>query len=118
MGFRELGKFNEAMLAKQVWRLIHDMPSLFYKVFKVKYFSLSTIFDANIKSGFCAWKSILKARKCKTTGAKWRIGNGCLTQIYHDNWLPSDDYRRVVSPPTMLPVGAIVDLLVDEDLRW
>ena len=30
--FRELGKFNEVMLAKQVWRLVHDIDSLFYSV--------------------------------------------------------------------------------------
>lgn len=65
-----------------------------------------------------AWKSILKAQKFITTRAKWNIGNGCLTQIYQDNWLPSDDYGRVVSLPTLLPTGASVDLLVDEDLRW
>ena len=35
MGFRELGKFNKAMLAKQVWQLVHDTDSLFYMVFKV-----------------------------------------------------------------------------------
>lgn len=33
MGFRELGKFSDSMLAKQVWTLVHDIDSLFYRVF-------------------------------------------------------------------------------------
>ena len=55
MGFKELKKFNEAMLAKQVWRLIHDKESLFYRVFKAKFFPTGDVFDAKIKSGSYAW---------------------------------------------------------------
>lgn len=69
LGFRELGKFNEAMLAKQVWRLVHDTDSLFYRVFKAKYFPTGTIFDAKASSGSYAWRSILKARKVILLGA-------------------------------------------------
>lgn len=46
MGFKKLRKFNEGMLAKQVWRLIHDKESLFYLVFKEKIFPSGDIFLA------------------------------------------------------------------------
>ena len=37
MGFKDLEKFNETMLAKQVRRLLVDQFSLFYWVFSAKY---------------------------------------------------------------------------------
>ena len=55
LNFKDLRKFKEAMLAKQVWRLIHDKESLFYKVFKAKFFPNGDIFSAQLKSGSYAW---------------------------------------------------------------
>ena len=76
MGFRELEKFNEALLAKQVWRLASNQDFLFYKFFKVKFFPNGSIFDAKEKNDSYAWKSILKGREVIMRGMRWRIGDG------------------------------------------
>ena len=85
MGFKYLCKFNEAMLAKKVWRLVHDKTSLFYKVFEVKYVPNCSVFEAKAKSSSFAWKSILYARKLILMGAKWRVGDGTQIKIYGAN---------------------------------
>ena len=42
LGFRELQKFNIALIAKQYWRLMHSKDSLLFKVFSAKFSSLET----------------------------------------------------------------------------
>ena len=50
MGFKELRKFNDAMLAKQVWWLVHDKESLFYRVFKANFFPSPRVIFFQLKS--------------------------------------------------------------------
>ena len=98
MGFKDLEKFNEPMLAKQVWRLLVDCSSLFYRVFSAKYFPSGSIFDAKVASRSYAWQSIAKARKLVQTGLFQSVGNGRKINIYGDRWLPRGDLACVVSP--------------------
>ena len=106
LGFKDLEKFNDAMLAKQVWRLLKDQSSLFYRVFKAKYFPKGSILEASAAKGSYAWQSILKARKVISMGMRWRIGDGKSIDIYKDNWLPGKGSARVVSPHTSGLEGA------------
>ena len=98
LGFKDLEKFNEAMLAKQVWRLLVDHSSLFYRVFSAKYFPSRSVFDAKVVSGSYAWQSIVKASKLVQLGLLWRVGNGTKINIYNDMWLPGGASACVVSP--------------------
>ena len=77
-------------------------------MFKEKFFLSGDVFDAKIKSGSYAWRSVLSARKVIAEGAKWRIGNGCRTRIYHDNWLSGERRGRIISPRTDLPDDVVV----------
>uniref|UniRef100_A0A2N9FBV7 Reverse transcriptase zinc-binding domain-containing protein n=1 Tax=Fagus sylvatica TaxID=28930 RepID=A0A2N9FBV7_FAGSY len=113
MGFRKLMKFNEALLAKQVWRLFHNKESLIYKVFKAKFFPHGTIMDARHSArASYAWKSILNARHVITKGTWWRIGNGLSTKIWSDKWLPPPSSGKPLTPPCILPHDACFSTLI------
>ena len=96
MGFKDLTMFNEAMLAKLAWRLLHDDNSLFYKVFEARIFPRGTILEAkDSSSASYAWKSILKGQEVILKGAQWRVGDGQQIRIWGDSWLPSKSSDKI-----------------------
>ena len=114
MGFKELALFNEVLLAKQTWRLLHNKNSLFYRVFKSRFFPNCSIMDATEKHGESyAWKSILKGRGVIRRGAKWRVGNGEDIKIWGNNWLPSMTSTRVHGPLILEFQEATVSSLIN-----
>ena len=63
MGFKDIEKFNDSLLAKQVWWMINNLESLCHRVFKARFFPDCSIMDAKESTtGSYAWKSILSAR--------------------------------------------------------
>ena len=99
MGFKDLTLFNEAMLAKLAWRLVHDDNSLFLRVFKARFFPTRTILEAKDSiSASYAWRSIFKGRDVIQKGALWRMGDGQQIKIWGDNWLPLKGKAKITSP--------------------
>ena len=77
MGFQDIQAFNLALLAKQAWRIIHNAHSLFYRVYKSRYFPNCSFMDAELGNNpSYVWRSLLAARNIIREGSKWKVGDG------------------------------------------
>ena len=118
MGFKDLGLFNDALLAKQAWHLLHNKESLLHRVFKRKFFPNCSFLEAlDNSSGSYAWCSILKGREVLVRRARWRVGNGESIKIWDDPWLPSLEHPRILSPVIDGLQEAMVDCLINPTSR-
>jgi len=70
--FQDLEAFNDALLAKQVWRLIQVETSLVARVSKSKYFPTIGILSANIGA----------------KGSRWLVDNGNNPSVQPSRWPP------------------------------
>ena len=115
IGFKDLEKFNETMLAKQVWRLLTDHTSLFYRVFSAKYFPNGSVLVAKSSLGSYAWQSIVKAIPLVKSGMLWRVGDGKQIKIFRERWLPGEEPAKVISPSNSISAEWIVSTLLDSN---
>ncbi|KAL9685964.1 hypothetical protein QQ045_023419 [Rhodiola kirilowii] len=62
LSFRDLELFNDALLAKQVWRLLTIPTSLTSRVLKAKYYQGGNVLSVNVGNHpSLAWRSIWQA---------------------------------------------------------
>uniref|UniRef100_A0A2N9G161 Reverse transcriptase domain-containing protein n=1 Tax=Fagus sylvatica TaxID=28930 RepID=A0A2N9G161_FAGSY len=120
LGFKELQKFNIALLAKQFWRLMHVRNSLLFKVFSAKFFPSGNIMEVSEKTnGSFVWRGILKAKELILLGSSWRVGDGTKIPIKGTSWLLDEGHKKIISPLSDLPNDAKVsDLIHGNPPTW
>jgi hypothetical protein len=96
VGFRDLKVFNQALLARQAWRLIQFPDSLCARLLKARYYPSGNLLDtAFIQNSSTTWQGIIYGLELLKKGVAWRIGNGSSVRIFRDNWLPRVDDPKV-----------------------
>ena len=89
MGFQNINAFNLAMLVKQAWRLLNQQNSLFFRVYKARYFPACSFLEAELGSNpSYVWWSILQARDVILARLKWKVRSGNSMDIARHVWLP------------------------------
>jgi hypothetical protein len=99
MGFHDMRIFNQALLARQAWRLLIFPDSLCARVLRARYYPngnlVDIVFTGNPSS---TWTAITHGLDLLKKGLVWRVGNGRNICIWRDNWIPRQSYMKVLTP--------------------
>jgi hypothetical protein len=118
MGFRDFRLFNQALLARQAWRLLDRPDSLCARILKAIYYPngslIDTSFGGNASPG---WRAIEYGLELLKKGIIWRIGNGKSVRLWRDPWIPRSYSRRPISAKRNCRLRWVSDL-IDQSGSW
>jgi hypothetical protein len=116
IGFWDMRKFNQELLARQAWQLIQFPDSLCAKVLKAKYYPnadlVDTVFPSNASP---TWRSIEYGLELLKRGIVWRVGSGSKIQIWRDLWLPREPSRRITLKKGRARIRWVSQLMVPQE---
>lgn len=119
LGFRDIECFNQALLAKQAWRVIQDPDCLFAQLLKSRYFAYQDFLESSLGDRpSYGWRSILHERDLLIKGMSKRIGNGKSLSVWLDSWVYDENRWR--APFIKNPICNLdlrVDDLIDTEAR-
>ncbi|XP_062014305.1 uncharacterized protein LOC133730800 [Rosa rugosa] len=108
LGFRNMELFNQALLAKQGWRILRCPDSLLARTLRAKYFPNSDFLHACVHPGDSyTWRSLMKGKDLLVKGVRYQVGSGEAINVWSDPWIPR--------PYTFKPFSAVMEGL--EDMR-
>ncbi|KAM0876387.1 hypothetical protein ACQ4PT_036201 [Festuca glaucescens] len=116
--FRDMRCFNQALLAKQAWRLLVNPESPCARLLKSKYYPngnlVDTVFTGNSSA---VWKGVEYGLELLKRGIVWRVGTGTQIRVWRDPWIPREPTHRPISLRGECRFKSVSDFLV-ENSAW
>ena len=92
------------------FRDIQGGPSLFFRVYKGRYFPNSSFMEAELRSNpSFVWRSLLEASELFRAGTAWKVGDGKSIRV--------TDHRWLTHPPQFRPDANTNTIVADLDHR-
>lgn len=118
LGFCDLKNFNLALLAKQLWRILHYPSSLLARVLKARYFRHSNPLEvekSNLPS--YGWRSMLAAKDLLKAGLRKTIGSVLNTKVWSEPWIPTTPAKTPLETGMPRDPHLYVSHLIDPDTK-
>jgi hypothetical protein len=119
MGFRDSRCFNQALLARQAWRLLNKPESLCARLLKAKYYPhgnlLETVFPKDTSQ---SWKGVEHGLDLIKRGVIWRVGNGEKIQIWRDNWIRRNGSLKITGKKKNTRIKRVKELFGNGTNGW
>lgn len=88
LGFKDIRAFNDALLAKQLWRLLTQPNLLMSEVLKARYYPTRGLLNAEAQSNDSfLWRNWIETKETLRQGLRYQIGDGKSIKIWESPWL-------------------------------
>lgn len=88
LGFCDVGRFKQAFLGKQTWRICDQPSSLLLQILKHRDYKNQSFLSCEVESRpSYAWHNILFGHDLLKKGLIESIGNGQNTKLWYENWI-------------------------------
>lgn len=118
MGFRDIGLFNQALLAKQAWRILHFPHCLLARLLKSRYFPEAGFLEAGLGNRpSYGWRSVSFGKYLLSEGLEKRVGNGASIKVWGELWIADNGLRAPLMKNPVINIDLLVKDLIDMDRR-